>query len=213
MISIDTATLATNLPSEDQPCWIALPHDLADKDALEIGSGLSRQVVEAWSLGDREDAKDLEQHLAAVIVAWTSMPLAEGFSARMLFLPDPTGLGVAVDFAALPAPTEHSGSMRDLHAALIGGEELDQGSCLDLEDEAGYYGLATVEVAESEVFESDDGPMKTLTGQLTCVVRRSESPLGPTDIVACAASDDLELLSLALVVLPTFIQGDSLFSE
>lgn len=219
MISIDPATGQLNLPQDSEPTWFALPVQAPPEMVAAWVPGQVDLVVQERHLSDREDHAELREHLTELFSQCAAIAARPGFDRRLLFLPDPTGVGIVVDVGA--GAIDPSVDVHQAHRELLAVEVIEgqSGSYVnDLSDLIGgddeaLRGLLTLQLLEVSDPRTEDGPGAQILGRLACVLRREHTPIGAIDLVAHAVSDDLEIIALAMAVIPTFIQGDEIFSE
>lgn len=129
MITIDPMTLRPNLPSEGQPSWFFIAVDLDGEARREWAAEQAASAAGELDLGARENGQDVQDHLAAVFFEASAAPRPEGFSARVLFIPDTSTWGLTIDFVAFEV-SDDAEDREATHRMLTSADE---------DDDAGSY--------------------------------------------------------------------------
>lgn len=206
MINIDPITLEPTIDL-DAPAWYSPP------------IGVEPETVREWALAiATESAEDQGRPWAAdeAAATLTELGLLEAgpdVSARIIFLPDLTGRGLAYDIAAFD-PAGGPTDVRQAHRMLLGADEVGEGSLLDinaLDDDGAIVGLQVFDVRDSLPQEVPGGARIIPIAFSRCVIRRSNTPLGTIDLLAAGVCEDIELAAFSLVPLHLLLLGDRLF--
>lgn len=205
MIRIDPQTLEPTI-SLDSPAWYQVPLGAPEEDVREWASVIAREAAEEqgrpWAV--EEAATTLRE------MALQATP--DGVSARLVFMPDLTGLAMAYDILAID-PAGGPADMREAHRLVVGADAVGDGSLLDVIglDDDRVVGLHVFDVRNSEPIEVSGGATIVPIASSRCVVRRLGTPLGDIDIVAIGACPDVELAALSLAPLHILLLGNQLF--
>ncbi len=215
MITIDPITQQPNLPGEGQPSWFFIALDLEEADRRSWAEAQAASTADELQLAARENGPELQAHLAEAFFAAASAPRPEGFSARLLFIPDISTWGLMVDIAALVL-TDDDGDQEAIHRMLTAADEAEAGGgyLAPVLDPAGHpCGLLSISVVEEPLVEFDGGGAVVPTATLTCVVRRPDAEGVVVDLVGICVTQDIALLALALDPIKDLLLGDELFTE
>lgn len=215
MITIDPMTLRPNLPSEGQPSWFFIAVDLDGEARREWAAEQAASAAGELDLGARENGQDVQDHLAAVFFEASAAPRPEGFSARVLFIPDTSTWGLTIDFVAFEV-SDDAEDREATHRMLTSADEDDDaGSYLvGIHDAQGTEcGLLRISVVEQPLVEFEGGGAIVPVASLTCVIRRPDGQGAVVDLVGICVTQDVALLALAPDPLKNLMLGNELVTE
>lgn len=206
MTHVDPITLRPTI-SLDAAAWFPTPLGQAD-DAIAAWS----HAVASAAADERGCSEFVARSAAARLAHLAAAPSAPGVTARLVFLPDLVGLGIAYDVWCFD--TDHGQVDRAAaHRLVAGADDVGEGAVADVRDASGEH-VVGLQVFDVRV------PEPRLTGGVSrgipiafsrCVIRRN-SPVGDIDLFAAGASADIEAAALSVVPLELLLLGDELFS-
>ena len=204
MIRINPSTLEP-LTSLDVPAWHRVP------------LGDASDVLAAWATASAEQvAAEAERPDDAAAAAATLLALATpettpDVSARLIFLPDLGGTGIAYDVIALD-PTGAPDDQIEAFRTVLDAERVGDGSLFDVTDENDVVvGLHSFQVVETDPIPVPGGSAVVPIAISRCVIRRTGTPLGTVDLLAIGVCPDVEVAAFSMYPLHSLLLGDQLF--
>ncbi len=168
-----------------------------------------------------DDAETVE-FIGTVLRVVADMPYVENFPYRMLCMPDVRRGHVVFDIGAVVVEPDEE-SLIATHRRLLGADDFGgnrgtQVAPIYGESDNEVIGLQVVRYNLVESTATPDGTTaqgagaeQPLEAYFSCVIRRPDGPNGPVDLLAIAATIEIELLLEAAVPLHIFLLSNSVF--